>query len=311
MRITNNMMMNNYLGSLNTNLSSLTKYQEQVSTGKAINSLSDDPVALISIMNSRAKLEKNSRAESNVQSALTWLQQTDSSVYELNELLQSAYESLISASSDTMTADDKAATAEYIAQLRDQALTISNGQTSDKYLFGGYNVNNKPFTVDSSGNILYNGLDLTDDTNADLIAAGSQSIRFEVGVGITMDISITGTELLGTGENNVYTVLDNIYKAMTADASVDELSSYISSIQECQSNVLSTEAKVGGMINRLELLQNRYEEEDLTYTELKSNVENVDISEAYMNYSMAETVYNAALKVSSKIIQASILDYLN
>jgi flagellar hook-associated protein 3 FlgL len=74
--------------------------------------------------------------------------------------------------------------------------------------------------------------------------------------------------------------------------------------------VLTIEAKVGGMVNRLELLQNRYEEEDLTYKELKSNVENVDIAEAYTNYSMAKTVYDAALKVGTQIIQASILDYL-
>ena len=310
MRITNNMMLNNYLGSLNGNLTNLTDYQQQVSTGKAINSLSDDPVALISIMNCQVKLDKNSRYESSVESALTWLKQTDSSVYELNEVLQSAYETLVEVSNDDLTLEDKEAAAEYIAQLRDQVLTIANGQTSDKYLFGGYNVNNAPFTVDSGGNILYNGLDLTDETNADLIAAGAQSITYEVGVGITMDISITGTELLGTGEDNAYTVLDNIYQALTADASADELNDYIPKLQDCQSDVLSTEARVGGMVNRLELLQNRYEGEDLAYTELKSNVGNVDYAEAYMNYRMSQTVYNAALQVGTQIIQASILDYL-
>jgi flagellar hook-associated protein 3 FlgL len=310
MRITNNMMMNDYLNNLNTNLTNMTDYQKQVSTGKAINSLSDDPVALISIMSCKVKLQKNSRHESNVESALTWLKQTDSSVYELNQMVQSAYETLIEVSNDSMTADDKAAAAEYIAQLRDQVLTIANGQTSDKYLFGGYNVNNAPFTLDGSGNILYNGIDLTDETNADLIAAGSQSITYEIGAGITMDISITGTELLGTGEDNIYTVLDNLYHALTGDASADQLSGYITKLQNCQSNVLTIEAKVGGMVNRLELLQNRYEEEDLTYKELKSNVENVDIAEAYTNYSMAKTVYDAALKVGTQIIQASILDYL-
>jgi flagellin-like hook-associated protein FlgL len=67
---------------------------------------------------------------------------------------------------------------------------------------------------------------------------------------------------------------------------------------------------VGGMVNRLELLQNRYEKEDLVYKEQKSKVEDVDIAEAYMNYSMAEMVYSSALKVSTQIIQASILDYL-
>jgi flagellar hook-associated protein 3 FlgL len=196
MRITNNMMMNNYLSSLNGNLTNLTEYQQQVSTGKAINSLSDDPVALISIMNCRIKLNRNTQHESVVESALTWLNQTDDSVYQMNQVVQSAYESLMEVSNDDLTPDDKMAAAEYIAQLRDQVLTIANGQTSDKFLFGGYNVNNKPFTVDSDGNILYNSIDLTDADNEDLIAAGSQSITYEVGADITMERTLKNRDTI-------------------------------------------------------------------------------------------------------------------
>jgi len=310
MRITNNMMMKNYLGNLNNNLTNLTDYQYKVATGKNINSLSDDPIGLISIMNSNVKLQKNAEYQETVESATAWLTQTDSSVYQMNQILQSAYEALISTTGDSRSAEDKKATAEYIAQLRDQALTIANNQNGSKYLFGGYNVNNKPFTVDSGGNILYNGLDLTDATNPDLIAAEGQSVAYEIGAGIVMDISITGVELMGKGEGNIYTVLDNLYNALMSDASAEELGAYITSIQDCQSSVMSTDAKVGGMLNRLTLLKNRYEEEDLTYKELKSHVEDVDLAEAYTNYVMSMTVYNAALKVGTEIIQASILDYL-
>ena len=115
---------------------------------------------------------------------------------------------------------------------------------------------------------------------------------------------------MGTGDGNIYTVLDNIYNALSSDASADELGDFISDVQDCQSSVLTVESKVGGMINRLELMQNRYEQEDIAYKELKSNIEDVDYAEAYMNFSMARTVYESALKVGTQIIQASILDYL-
>lgn len=310
MRITSNMMMNNYLNTLSGNLASLTEYQRQSSSGKRIDSLSDDPVGLISIMSCNVKLERNSEYGAAVDSALAWLEQTDTSAYQMNELSQSAYETLLEVANDSYTASDKTAAAEYIKQLRDQTLTIANSQSSDKYIFGGYNVNNAPFTVDGSGNILYNGLDLTDETNPDLIAKGTQAIQYEIGPGIKMDISITGTELMGTGEGNIYTVLDDLYQALQSDASADELDDYITKLQNCQSDILSVESKVGGMVNRLELMQNRYEEETLSIKELKSNVEDVDIAEAYMNYSMAKTVYDAALQVGTQIIQKSILDYL-
>lgn len=310
MRITNNMMMKSYLGNLNNNLARLTEYQRQISSGKTISALSDDPVGLISIMNSNVKLERNEQYRSTVDAALTWLKQTDSSVYEMNQMVQSAYETVMEITSDTYTGDDRAAAAEYIKQLRDHVLSIANGQASDKYMFGGFNVNKEPFTVDASGNILYNGLDLTDVTNPDLLTKGAEAITYEIGPGIKMEISITGTELLGTGENNIYTVLDSLYNAMISDAPASELSEYIGKLQDCQDHILNVEAKVGGMINRLDLLKNRYEQEKLTYKELKSNVEDVDYAEAYMYYSMAQSVYDGALQVSARILQSSILDYI-
>lgn len=311
MRITNNMLSSNFLKNLNVNLANLTDYQRQISTGKVINSLSDDPVKLISSMGCKIKLNKLAQNQSSIGSAITWLDQTESAVSELNEVIKSAYETAVETANDDITADDKAAAAEYILQLRDQALTLANNQSSDKYIFGGYNVNNAPFTVDGAGNIFYNGLDLTDTSNPDLAAAGAQSIAYEIGYNITMDISITGTELLGTGEDNIYSLLNGLAEALRSDAGAQEISGYMTKLQNGQSNVLMTQAKVGGMINRLELLQNRYEDQTLSYTEQKSNIEDVDIAEAYIYYNTAQTVYNAALQVGTEIIQRSILDYID
>lgn len=310
MRITNNMIMKNYLGNLNNNLSIVSKYEDQVASGKVINSLSDDPVGLISILRIRGKLGKNQEYTETVDAGLTWLQQTDTSAYELNEMIQSAYETVMEISSDTYNENDKEAAAQYIMQLRDQVLTIGNSQSSDKYIFGGYNVKKPPFSLDASGNILYNGLDLTNAADPALIAKDAESIVYEIGPGIKMDMSITGTELLGMGDGNVYTVLDDLYNDMMSGATADDLNDYIGKLQDCQDHVLSVEAKVGGMVNRLDLLQNRYGQENLAYTELKSKVEDVDYAEAYMKYSAAQAVYDGALQVSARILQSSILDYM-
>jgi len=310
MRVTNNMMMRGYLSNLNNNMSNLSEYQRQISSGKAINNLSDDPVGLISVMTSKMKLEKNDEYTATVDTGLTWLKQTDSSAYELNQMIQSAYETVMEVSNDTYNGDDKAAAAEYIMQLRDHVLALSNSQAGDKYIFGGYNVDKEPFTLDAGGNILYNGIDLTNAADPDLIARDGESITYEIGPGITMDISITGTQLLGMGDDNVYTVLDDLYNDMISNAPGSTLGGYIDKLQDCQDHVLAVESRVGGMMNRLDLLQNRYEQENITYTELRSKVMDVDYAEAYMHYSMAQAIYDGALQVSSQILQTSILDYM-
>jgi flagellar hook-associated protein 3 FlgL len=311
MRITNKMITGDFLTNLNTNLTSLTKYQKQVATGKSLNSIADDPAKLIASLQAKTKLNKIDQYSSTVDTAVDWLTQTDSSVTELDGVLTNAYEKAVQASSDTLTDDDRNSIAEDIGQLRDQVLTIANNQYGDKYIFGGYNTSTKPFTTDASGNIFYNGTDLTDSTNADLISMDSQSVGYSVGNNITMGVSITGTELLGTGDNNAYTVLNNLYNALKSGSTGDDIGSYITQIQDCQSNVHIVQGKVGGLTNRLDMLKDIYSNQSDTCTEQKSEAEDADIAQAYTKYTAAQTVYNAALQVGTQILQHSILDYLD
>ncbi len=310
MRVTNSMLLSNYLKNINNNLGSVGDMQQQMATGKRINKISDDPIGAISSMQIRTKLYKTEQYQKNVDKAISWLDETESSVLELNEVLKSAYETAVNQSTGTMDPKDKAAAAELIGQLRDHLMTIGNAKSGDKYIFGGYNVTNAPFEVDASGNILYNGVDLTDEANATLVDMADDSINYSVGFNITLGISINGAKLFGTGDDNLYTVLDNFYNALNSDASPDELSGYITKIQDAQSNVLSIEAEIGGKTNRLELIQNRFEDDVLTYTDRKSKIEDVDEADAIMNYKMAEMVYQASLQVGSDIIQLSLMDFL-
>lgn len=310
MRITSNMMTKDFLKNLNTNLASLTKTQKQIATTKVMTSIADDPVRLISSLQCRTKLSKLDHYQSAVGSALDWLDQTESSVSELNDIVKKAYETAVRMSNDYVTGGDKQASAELIMQLRDHALMLGNSQSGDKYVFGGYNVSSKPFAADGSGSITYNGADLTDATDADLIAMSTQSIKYEIGFNSSLEISVTGTELFGMGEDNIYSVLNDFYNALSSDADANELSGYITKLQDAQTRTLTTQSKVGGTVNRLEMLQNRYEGETLTYKERKSVVEDVDIAEAYINYNVSQTVYNAALQVGTEIMQHTILDYI-
>ncbi len=310
MRITNGMIHDNYLKNLNNNMSSMVDVQTQMSSGKRLNKLSDDPVDAVSVLQYRVKLYKGEQFIDNVNKGLTWLEQTESSVMELNEVLKSAYETTIELSNDYMTSEDKLAAAELIGQLRDHIVSIGNAQSGDKYIFGGYNTNKVPFSVDGSGKLLYNGLNLEDVTNPLLIAESGVSVEYEIGFNLKMDVAVNGTELIGMGEDSIYTILDNLYNALSSDAPADELSGYAGKLLAGQNRVLATAADIGGRVNRLELIANRYEEDSLMYSEMKSKLEDVDQAEAIMNFKMAEYVYSAALQIGSKIIQPSLVDFL-
>jgi flagellar hook-associated protein 3 FlgL len=304
------MMQDNYLKCLSRNMGKMVSLQYQMATGKRLNKMSDDPVDAMSVMQFRAKLYRSERYKESVESGLTWLQQTESSVLELNEILKSAYETVIQISNDWLGDDDKKAAAELIGQLRDHVLTIGNTQSGTQHIFGGYNTKKAPFTVDSSGKLLYNGHDLMDDANPALIEESKVNIEYEVGFNLRMNVSVNGVQLLGMGEDNIYSVLDSLYNVLKEGAPAGELTAYAGKLQDTQSHVLAVLGDIGGRVNRLELIANRYEENQLMYTDIKSKLEDVDQAEALMNFKMAEYVYNAALQVGSRIVQPSLVDFL-
>jgi flagellar hook-associated protein 3 FlgL len=294
MRVTNNMLLSNYLRNISSNLGTVGKMQQQMASGKRITKISDDPIGAISSMQVRVKLYKSEQYQKNVDKALSWLDET-----------------VVGQATDTMDEEERAAAAQLIKQLRDHVVTIGNVRSNDKYIFGGYNVSNAPFEVDASGNIIYNQLDMTDSANtAALDAMAQDSIRYGVGFNITMDVSTTGVELLGTGDENIYTILDDLYHALESNASNDGLTGFATKLQNSQNSVLSIAAEIGGKVNRLELIQNRFEEDILTYTDRKSKIEDVDQAEAIMNYKMAQSVYEASLQIGSNIIQPSLVNFL-
>jgi len=310
MRVTNAMITNNYMNNLNQNLERMNDLQNQVATNKRITKLSDDPVGVISSMEARTKLNQIDQYDRNIDSSMTWLEQSESAILEMNEIVQSAYEMTVHIANEFMTETDKLAAAEEIAQYKEHILQVGNSKSGDKYVFGGFNVNTPPFTLNGSGDLLYNGLDLTNAADPLLIAEKAQVVEFEIGLNMKTQASITGPMVMDMGPDNVYQVLADLEESLRSNASVDEIGSYISKLQGNQSHLMSVDAELGGRMNRLDLIKNRYEDDFLSYTELKSNIEDADLAEVTMNWKMAEAVYLAALGIGQKIIQPSLVNYL-
>jgi flagellar hook-associated protein 3 FlgL len=73
MRITNKVLVNGYLGDLNTNLQNMQKLQEQLSTGKEIRRPSDDPFKVARTMELTAGIAMNERYQENIDEGISCL----------------------------------------------------------------------------------------------------------------------------------------------------------------------------------------------------------------------------------------------
>ena len=350
MRITNSMIVNNFMNNLNTNMTKLDKLQNQLSTGRKYGHISDDPVAVIFSQSATSRLSRLSHYQRTVGTAQDWLLQAETGVMELQGTLVSAYEECINASTDGKTPADKEAIASVVVQLRDHFVDTLNTVFGDKYIYGGYNTpgdfpaaspagtQDGPFDVREIGGqsvLHYNGHPLPAEMKAPMDTDPEFTALFEslmndvmsldVGPGVSMPVTMNGIDLVmfrTTDENgqtifkNAFNVMDDLYKAVSGDpsfnpdANTSVIASAIKPLQDAQGHMLSKVAEIGGRTRRLDMLGARYEQDEINYTRMKSDVDDADMAEVIMNQKMAEAVYQAALSTGAKIIQPTLMDFL-
>lgn len=316
MRVTNSMMINQFLYNMNSNLGRMQKYDYQLATGRKIMRPSDDPVGITRSLQARTDLSKLEQYNQNVADAKAWLTQTETSLMEMNEVVKRAYDLAMDAANATKTPKDRQASAKELRELEEQIIQAANTTFGGRYVFGGYNTSKEPFEIkkedDGTRSLIYNGVDLKSDVDADrqiLEELGAESISYEIGPKTQMKVSINGVELFGVGDGNIFDVISQLTDALEND-DVDVIDKSIGDLQRAQEDILSKLADVGGKYNRLEMVKHRYGDDKINYTAVKSSVEDVDQAEVTMQLKMAEMVYRSSLAVGARIIQPTLVDFL-
>ena len=316
MRVTNSMMISQLMKNLNRNLKRIENHQYQLATGKKIVRPSQDPVGITRSLQARTELSKIEQYIKNVEDAKAWLVEAETALDEINSLIERAYKLTVDAANDSKTPEDRQAIAKEIDQLMKQLLEAANTTYAGRSVFGGYNTAEKPFEVreiDSQMFLLYNGKEIANLSDPDSqpdVNIVLEKIEFEVGAGVRMDISTPGPEVLGIGNDNLYAVFYGLFQALNDGTDTERISEYIGKLQDQQEHILSQLAEVGGKTNRLDLIKTRLEADEINYTAVKSNVEDVDHEKVIMEFMMAEIVYRSSLSVGARIIQPTLVDFL-
>lgn len=160
--------------------------------------------------------------------------------------------------------------------------------------------------------LFYNGIALNDNHALNLAGELDQATQLNVSFGkLTMDITKNGTQVFGTGDQNVYQVLRDLHTTlMDSNSGAQDVSAHLDNLQTAQSHLLTLAAEYGGKTNRIDIMDSRFSLDEINYTQRISDVEDIDLAEVIMNLKMAESVYRAALDAGARIIQPSLLDYM-
>jgi len=133
----------------------LNAAQQQLTSGKRISRLSDDPVAAARAERARAAQARADADQRSVDTSRAIVAQVESALGDAGDLAQQARELLVAAGNPSYGPSERQGIARQLAAIRSQLFQVSNrGDGAGGYLFSGQGVAAPPF-VDAPGGVTY------------------------------------------------------------------------------------------------------------------------------------------------------------
>jgi len=152
MRITTDMIFNRTMFNLARNIERYMGVQQQLSTGRQINTPSDDPIGTQHDLNYRTRLNKIEQYLSNISMGVSRFSTYENGLADLKDLYSSAKEIAITMANDAHSDEvTREAAAHEIESLLEQVLGIANAKSDNRYLYAGHRTRTEPLEISANG----------------------------------------------------------------------------------------------------------------------------------------------------------------
>ncbi len=160
----------------------------QLSSGRKLTSITDDPIASVNYVNTMRQLGKVETYEQNVNMATSELSALDDFMELARGYLQTAWDKAVQANNQTYGESSLKALKTEIDEITKTMVDLGNSEFDDNYVFAGANTKLIPFDILENGDIVYKG---TPKDNPDYIR------QTEVADGVFEVVNTTGDRVFG------------------------------------------------------------------------------------------------------------------
>lgn len=288
MRITNQMMTNGAIRHIQENQEAMHRLQERIASGKNFEYSSDDPVGASASLGLRSSVRTlQSYIDGNTVNG-DWMNATDFAMQEMEKVANRAISLVQRGLNDTLGAPERAnAIAPEMDALLNQALEIGNSTHNNQYLFSGYRVNTRPFSITGS-TVNYQG----DAGLMQRTLAPNQ----------TVSVNLRGDQ---TFQAFMQTIAD-ARDALQANDMVS-LRNALTGLQSGLTTMDQQRTAHGARMRQVQAAAEYLEKAQLEAKSLLSKKEDVNLAEAIAMLKGQENAYQAVLEVSQRAISATSL----
>jgi flagellar hook-associated protein 3 FlgL len=291
-RVTEGSITTRVLANLQLNINRGGQLQEQLSSGKQINRPSDSPTGTVASMQLRGDQRAFEQYTRNADDGIAWLSTMDSTMSDSLTVLNKARDLALQGLNAGATSDaSRHALATEIDNIRDGLIATANTKFLDRPIFGGT----------TAGGMAY------DDAGA--YVGDDGKINRTVGSNTKVRVDTSGPEFFGTGDNQLFDVLQGISDSLAANDTA-ALTEGLQKLDVTGDQMKSKLSDVGARYNRVSQMKDAATDRILSLKSQRSDVEDVDLPQTIMEMQLQQTAYQAALAATAKVIQPSLMDFL-
>lgn len=304
MRIATNASSEAMLRQIQALSSDQAKLQLQVGTGRRISDPADDPAGVGRVLSLQAERSRATQYADNATRALTLTQSSYGALKSLKKISDRANE-VATLGVSTMGKDAREAYAAEIDQLIEQALQYANTRSGNDFIFAGTAfkagpVQETPFVGTRTG------------TKLTSVAYGTDPAYSESFTVRLSDATEVAPLTSGTTNQGIEQFLNSMIElrdALNADDTT-AISGAQTDLVAGEDLLITAMAEMGGMQSRIEAAKSQHSQHIAEVESLISDESSVDLPTTIVKLTQTQTAYQAALASTTKIMNLSLLDYI-
>ena len=299
MRITTRMAVGTLVNNLDRSYERIVRFQNELSSGTRLNSLSDDPAAIERSLALRGELRNVEQFHKNISDGIGWLELSEATLNEMEALFVQVRGLAVQGATNTFNADQRNAIADQVDQLLEHVQSLSEARYRGRYIFAGTQTADVPYVPNRVNGVIteVNPRGNTDGT-----------IEREISDGIVMQVNIPGDELF-EGNVNAFSTLIELRDALR-DNSSERVRDTLGGLAEMREQISSVRGLIGARVNRMEITRNVLDRISVEMTTILSADEDVDLTSTIVNLQQEQDVFQAALASGNVVIPQSLMDFI-
>jgi flagellar hook-associated protein 3 FlgL len=269
---------------------------QQISTGRQVNQLSDNPAAASQDTLNHVQSNLDDQFLQNNSALQAQGQSIDSTLSSVVQAVTQAISLAVEGANGTLSDANRQAVAEQISGIRDQVLGLANQTSQGNYVFSGTATSTQPFVLDATqpDGVKYNG-----NSNVNSIKISS---------GQTININLPGNQIFTNPSGDLLGALNGLITALQTNTGIPAASV---SLNQAFSQLTTQRVFYGNTLQQLQSNSTFLNSDKLQLATQENSLVGVDLATSITNLEQASTATSAILSATNQILSTlNLLDYL-